>query len=382
MEQSLQKTDYRLLQGCCLEAERADIVSISLEGLRMTLPESYGGPINVLVGEMRKCARLLRDLFDLSQMHFNRVPILSSYLQIVLPCLCKTLRDISSFYNDRTVSKDIRWRKMYHKMSQEAGGLPLPQRFTLYNNFLDCLRQLLIMPFDEDRLALKTLLNPVDHTSYIFLRTYHLGVPWFSFHGTHELVIGREDSCLQLKRWSVSERAPKIWASLSFKTWEELTLFHCTFVSLKARNTMTVDMNAREFKLSGEKKTFQAQIIDDGYQHSLVVYQDIATQSFRLHAMVWDGVLRLCPVWTAFVTHQSASPTWLQRKSRNRVWLKDIHLYVFCQEYRQQNQRKGDAGAFEISFVSESGAALFPGAFSSAASGPSTGSPQAIEDAK
>ncbi|TIC93649.1 hypothetical protein CH35J_009330 [Colletotrichum higginsianum] len=364
-------------------------------------------------------------------------------------------------------------------MSQEAGGLPLPQRFTLYNHFLDCLRQLLIMsphfdlnglevlrtkiielrearglpspaqagpvlrletfllpmiqdptvhwaeqifslplpsrtalkhsktsraygpfqawgqfnipketkmlfrrPFDEDRLALMTLLNLVSHTSHIFLRTYHLGVPWFSFHGTHELVIGREDSCLQLKRWSVSERASKIWASLSFKTWEELTLFHCTFVSLKARNTMTIDINASEFRLSGEKKTFQAQIIDDGYQHSLVVYQDIATQSFRLHAMVRDGVLRQCPVWTAFVTHQSASPTWLQRKGRKRVWLKDVHLYVFCQEYRQQNQRKGEAGAFEINFVSESGAAHFPEAFLSAASGPSTGSHQAIEDAK
>lgn len=75
-------------------------------------------------------------------------------------------------------------------------------------------------PFDEDRLALMMLLNLVNHTSHIFLRTYHLGVPWFSFHGTHELVIGREESCLQLKRWSVSERAPKIWASLSFKTWE------------------------------------------------------------------------------------------------------------------------------------------------------------------
>ncbi|CCF41468.1 hypothetical protein CH063_11731 [Colletotrichum higginsianum] len=145
---------------------------------------------------------------------------------------------------------------------------------------------------------------------------------------------------------------------------------------------MTIDINASEFRLSGEKKTFQAQIIDDGYQHSLVVYQDIATQSFRLHAMVRDGVLRQCPVWTAFVTHQSASPTWLQRKGRKRVWLKDVHLYVFCQEYRQQNQRKGEAGAFEINFVSESGAAHFPEAFLSAASGPSTGSHQAIEDAK
>ncbi|GKT40199.1 uncharacterized protein ColSpa_00380 [Colletotrichum spaethianum] len=145
MEQSLQKIDYRLLQGCCLEAERAKIASVSLEGLRMTLAESYGGPINALVTEMRRCASLLRDLTDLSQMHFNRVPVLLNYLQIILPCLSRTLRDINDYYEDRTVSKDIRWRRMYHKMSQEVGGLPLPQRFTLYNHFLDCLRLLLTM---------------------------------------------------------------------------------------------------------------------------------------------------------------------------------------------------------------------------------------------
>ncbi|GJC88848.1 hypothetical protein ColLi_11686 [Colletotrichum liriopes] len=167
-------------------------------------------------------------------------------------------------------------------------------------------------------------------------------------------------------------------------------------------------MNAKEFKLAGEKKTFQAQIIDDGFKHSLMVYQDVATQGFRLHAAVWDGELRLCPVWTAFgtslllipkpnsrhcryhhtdkvrfaVTHQSASPTWLRRKTRHRVWLKDIQLYVFCKEYRQQNQRKGEAGAFEINFVSEDGAAHFHEAFYSTPSEPSTGSPEAIEDTK
>ncbi|KAK1570293.1 uncharacterized protein LY79DRAFT_45895 [Colletotrichum navitas] len=479
MEQSLQKIDYRLLQGCCLEAERADIVSVSLEGLRMALPESYGGPINALVAGMRKCAQLLRNLADLSQMHFNRVSILLNYLQIILPCLSRTLRDIIEYYEDRTVSKDIRWRRMYHKMTQEVGGLPLPQRFMLYNHFLDCLKQLLIRsptfdlnglellrtriiemrearglptpahvgpvvrpetllmpitqdptvhwaeqifslplpsrtalkhaktskacgpflawgqlnipketkmlfrrPFDEDRLALMAYLNLVNHTPYILLRTYHLGAPWFSLRGTHELVLQREENCLQLKRWSLSEGAPKLWASLYFKTWEELTLFHCTFVSLKARNTMTTNMNLGEFKLAGEKKTFQAQIIDDGFKHSLMVYQDIATRGFRLHAAVWDGELRLCPVWTAFVTHQSASPTWLRRKSPHRVWLKDVQLYVFCKGYRQQNQRKGEAGAFEINFVSESGAAHFLEAFSSTVSEPSTDSREAIEDAK
>jgi len=41
--------------------------------------------------------------------------------------------------------------------------------------------------------------------------------------------------------------------------------------------------------------------------------------------------------------------------SKTRVRLADIHLYVFCQEYRQQNQRINRSGAFEIRFVSEEG---------------------------
>lgn len=131
-------------------------------------------------------------------------------------------------------------------------------------------------------------------------------------------------------------------------------------------------------------------ISDDGFWHSLIVYKDVLTGGIRLHAAVWEGELRSCPVWTAFgscnqprtatrpvalqnhpcfsplfsnkgstndacatVTHQSSSPTWLKRVSRRRIRLADIQLYVFCQNYRQQTQRRGNAGAFEISFHSE-----------------------------
>ncbi|KAL0936414.1 uncharacterized protein CTRU02_208629 [Colletotrichum truncatum] len=475
MEQSLQRIDFRLLQGCCLEAERADLVSVNLEGLRLSLPENYGGHLAALVEEMRSCARILRSLADLSQMHFNRVPILLNYLNIVLPCLSRTLRDITTFYETRTLSKEMRWRKMYHTLTQEVGGLPLPQRFVLYNHFLTCLKHLLTRspnfdlnglenlrkriislreargiatptaqvgpvlrpenmllpalqdpnahwaeqifslplpsrtalkhnrpseargnlmawgqlnipkeikmlfrrPFDEDRLSLMVYLNLVNQTPYMLIRQFHQGAPWFTLRGTHELVIHREGSALQLNRWSQVDNVPKLWAALCFKTWEELVLFHCTFVSLKARNLLTVSMNAREFKVSGESRLFQAQIIDDGFKHSLIVYQDVATKGLRLHAAVWEGELRQCPVWTAFVTHQSASRTWLHRKSRHRIWLKDIQLYVFCHRYRQQNQRKGQAGAFEINFVSDVGATRFRQVFF-----PEPEPPQAIEDGK
>lgn len=110
----------------------------------------------------------------------------------------------------------------------------------------------------------------------------------------------------------------------------------------------------------------------------------------RLHAAVWDGELRACPVWTAFgtfgdlsiytsihppstihhppamisltdptdpisVTHQSASSRWLTRKSKHCVWINEIKLYVFCDKYKEANMRRNKVGAFEIHFVSDEG---------------------------
>ena len=43
-----------------------------------------------------------------------------------------------------------------------------------------------------------------------------------------------------------------------------------------------------------------SQIIDDGFKHSLIVYEDMQSRGLRLHAAVWEGELRQCPVWTAF----------------------------------------------------------------------------------
>lgn len=234
--------------------------------------------------------------------------------------------------------------------------------------------------FNDDKIALMVFINPINQSPYLLIRTFHLGNPWFSLRGAHELCISREGSALQLKRWSRSEKCSKLWAVLFFLTWEgsnpppphpaplhqhtspltrlltvEMVLFYCTFVALKARNTLTVQIHPDEYKLSREKRLFQAQIIDDGYKHSLIVYEDQQTRGIRLHAAVWEGELRQCPVWTAFITHQSQSPTWLSRRSKHRVWLKDVALYVFCLKYRQENMRQNKSGAFEIYFVSEEG---------------------------
>ncbi|VTT56938.1 unnamed protein product [Fusarium fujikuroi] len=439
--------ELHLLQGCCLEAERADRVAVQLLGLRNALGEGTHTHLLMTMEEVSISGQLLRELAEYSKVHFSRVPVVLDYLEILLPCLSRSLRDITTYYEDRTLTKENRWRKMYHSMTQEAGGLSLPQRFILYNRFLSLLRELLLrspnfdfntmectrlqlmqlreargiqapppirlnstirpdsvldddsgiatnihwaekifslplpsrtplkhqqsskaygphapwsqvrMPsdarilfirsFNERQITLIVYQSGRDRCPYLLLRTFHMGTPWFSLRGAHELCVERNGSSLQFWRWSSSEHCPKMWANLCFMTWE-------------------VQVANEDLALWGERKLFQARIVDDGFMHSLIVYEDYVTKGIRLHAAVWDGDLRQCPVWTAFITHQSASPKWMRRVSKTRVRLADIQLYVFCQEYRQQNQRVNRAGAFEIRFVSEEAAKRFKELFSPA----------------
>ena len=136
--------ETHLVGGCIREAERSEIVALRLDALRSLLAESFHAHLFSLAEEMRQGAFILRDVADKSQVYSGRVPIVLNYLNIVLPCLSRTLRDITAYYEDRTMSKEIRWRTMYHKMSAEAQGMTLSQRFHLYNQFLTQLRSMLV----------------------------------------------------------------------------------------------------------------------------------------------------------------------------------------------------------------------------------------------
>lgn len=135
--------DVHLLRGCCLEAERSDVVSYQLEGWRNALNELSNPHLTAVIAEIKTGSRILRELADLSQVHRDRVPLILNPLNIVLPCLSRSLRDITAHYEDRTRQKLNRWRHMYHTMTNEAGGVSLPGRFMAYNQYLSCLRDLL-----------------------------------------------------------------------------------------------------------------------------------------------------------------------------------------------------------------------------------------------
>lgn len=218
------------------------------------------------------------------------------------------------------------------------------------------------LSFDRDKISLIVFKSSRDNCAYLLLRVLRDDKAWYALRGAHELCIEREGSSLHLRRWSKNENCSKLWATLFFRTWEELVLVYCTFISLKARNNLTLQFRSHELDFSEERKLFQACIWDDGFNHSLIVYKDVATGGLRLHAAVWEGELRQCPVWTAFVTRQAANPTWLKRVSQHKVRLSDIQLYVFCQQYRERNQRRG-YNAFQIDFVSDDAAAHFINVF-------------------
>lgn len=104
-----------------------------------------------LIEEIRRSSQLLRELADHSRMHSSRAAIVVNHLNVILPCLSKTLRDITSYYEDKTMTRETRWRKMYHDMMKEAGGLCLHQRFLMYNHFLVLLVFLLVRDKNYDQ---------------------------------------------------------------------------------------------------------------------------------------------------------------------------------------------------------------------------------------
>ncbi|TVY60821.1 hypothetical protein LSUE1_G007002 [Lachnellula suecica] len=219
-------------------------------------------------------------------------------------------------------------------------------------------------PFDKNRLSVTLYLHAegADVTRLLCRWMDRYFNPLYSCYGVHELCVRRKGSSLQFRRWSNDHAGSKIWMALFFKTWERMVLFHSAFVALKARCPLTININPDDYVLAGEETLFRAQIIDDGFEHSLAVIQDHKCGGLRLHAAVWNGELRRCPVWTAFVTYPSASPTWLDRRSGHRIWLKDIHPYVFCANYKKRRQVRGK-GEFEIYFVDRAAADAFEDVF-------------------
>ena len=116
--------------------------------------------------------------------------------------------------------------------------------------------------FDNDQLSLTVFLSASEggpaHLILSSTSQNRTAGPWYSIRGAHELTPERSGSALILRRWSTSLSRLTSWATLFFQTWEEMVLFHCTFLSLKYYSPMGVEVLPSEVKLKSERRIFQA----------------------------------------------------------------------------------------------------------------------------
>ncbi|KAI1617192.1 hypothetical protein EDD36DRAFT_157139 [Exophiala viscosa] len=124
------------------------------------------------------------------------------------------------------------------------------------------------------------------------------------------------------------------WAMLKFTAYEMLVIFHCTFLSLRSHNRARYASNEFDHEVKGESCEFGGTILDVGYRHALRLWRDEATNVVRLEASVLNGVMKHCPIWTAFITHSITSPTWFHRPRRSAtVYLAELQRHVFSSQY-------------------------------------------------
>lgn len=166
------------------------------------------------------------------------------------------------------------------------------------------------------------------------------------------LVIARRASTLELCRRG---RPPHLWTRLRFPNYERLVLFFCTFLALRADDGEAGNHIA-DARISGEDRIFHAEISDDSFPHALSVFRDRETHAVRLQASVLEGELKRKPVWTAFVTHQISSRSWVAKPSAKVIHLADLQRFVFADAYTPQ---LGPAGQHELTFRSRDDARDF-----------------------
>lgn len=117
--------------GCWQEAKRADKVSELLVKIRTKLDVEFFDHITAVLREVETASRLLRDLYDLFPIYKSRVSIIMYYLNIVLPSLMRTMRDMMVYIDNDALPPKTQWTLMVERLG-EQGGMTLAARFVMY----------------------------------------------------------------------------------------------------------------------------------------------------------------------------------------------------------------------------------------------------------
>ena len=146
-------------------------------------------------------------------------------------------------------------------------------------------------PFDNGLVEMRFYLRSEDRRARLLCKTERGGRRYQASLPCTMLRVTREDSCLQLcqvderKRWM-------LWTSLRFPSYERMVLFHCGFLALKAQDEAHPIKELQDHVLEGEVPLFSAIIIDDNYEHTLMILKDEDSGGIRLQASAARGPLK------------------------------------------------------------------------------------------
>jgi hypothetical protein len=124
------------LPACWAEANRADNIAAALYRIQSEIDILLVNEVADVTRQIQLSSKLLRDLYDLSQIYSERGDYLLCYIDVVLPCFRRTLQDIWLHIQNYPVYTFERIWVDIDEYFQRQGDISLRQRFTLYNDFL------------------------------------------------------------------------------------------------------------------------------------------------------------------------------------------------------------------------------------------------------
>jgi hypothetical protein len=130
------------LLGCWREAQRADKIAEGLLRIRTVLDLEFYDQISAVLREVESTSRLLRDLYDLFPIYRSRVPIIIYYLNVILPSLTRTMKEMIFYIEHESLTARSQWTLMSDRLSQQ-GGMTLAARFVMFVEMLVQLVRLL-----------------------------------------------------------------------------------------------------------------------------------------------------------------------------------------------------------------------------------------------
>jgi hypothetical protein len=132
------------LVRCWLEADRADDIAAALYGIQRRANAQIERDIRDVRRQIQDSSRLLRDLFDLVPFYSRRLPYVLDLLQVVQPCIARSLDDIRYHVrNNREYTRERIWHNIRDDFRNQHPNVTLRDRFVLYNEFWIQLIQLL-----------------------------------------------------------------------------------------------------------------------------------------------------------------------------------------------------------------------------------------------